>query len=79
MPLTPHCIEDIVPYLIVADAPAGIAFDVTGLGAVEDHRLTMPDGTVGHAALRLGDRRVYLADVFPGEGRSRRAQACVRL
>ena len=30
----------------------------------------MPDGKVGHAELRLGDRRVYLADEFPDEGQS---------
>jgi PhnB protein len=61
-------IDDVVPYLIVADAPAALAFYVSGLGAVEDHRLTMPDGKVGHAELRFGGRRVYVADEFPGEG-----------
>ncbi len=67
MPNTVH-IDDVVPYLIVADAIAAIEFYVTGLGAVEDHRLTMPDGKVGHAELRFGARRVYLADEFPSEG-----------
>lgn len=68
MPSTSHVIEDVVPYLIVADAPAAIAFYVCGLGAVEDHRLTMADGKVGHADLRLGGRRVCVADEFPSEG-----------
>jgi PhnB protein len=61
-------IDDVVPYLIVADAPAALSFYVTGLGAVEDHRLLMPDGKVGHAELRFGVRRVYVADEFPSEG-----------
>ena len=68
MPSTSHVIDDVVPYLIVADAPAAIAFYVASLGAVEDHRLTMPDGKVGHAELRLGSRRLYVADEFPSEG-----------
>jgi PhnB protein len=68
VPRTSHVINDVVPYLIVADAPDAIAFYVSGLGAVEDHRLTMPDGKIGHAELRLGGRRVYVADEFPSEG-----------
>jgi len=68
VPSTSHVIDDVVPYLIVADAPAAIAFYVSGLGAVEDHRLTMPDGKIGHAELRLGGGRLYLADEFPSEG-----------
>jgi PhnB protein len=67
MPSTSR-IDDVVPYLIVADATAALEFYATGLGAVEDHRLTMPDGKVGHAELRFGGRRVYVADEFPTEG-----------
>jgi PhnB protein len=61
-------VDDVVPYLIVADAAAALSFYVSGLGAVEDHRLTMPDGKIGHAQVRFGDRRVYVADEFPREG-----------
>jgi PhnB protein len=68
VPSTSHVIDDVVPYLVVADAPGAIAFYVAGLGAVEDYRLTMPDGKVGHAELRLGGRRLYVADEFPDEG-----------
>ncbi|MGZ4726919.1 MAG: VOC family protein [Acidimicrobiales bacterium] len=57
-----------MPYLIVADAAAAPEFYVAGFGAVEDHRLTMPDGKVRHAELRFGVRRVYVADEFPSEG-----------
>ena len=64
MPSTSHVL-DVVPYLIVADAAAALAFYVAGLGAIEDHRLLMSDGKVGHAELRFGDRRVYVADEFP--------------
>ena len=46
-------VDDVVPYLIVADAAAALSFYVSGLGAVEDHRLTMPDGKIGHAEVRL--------------------------
>lgn len=61
-------VEDVIPYLIVVDAAAALAFYVDGFGAVEDHRLTMPDGKIGHAELRFGSRRVYVADEFPSEG-----------
>jgi PhnB protein len=67
MPSTSH-ILDVVPYLIVAVAAAALALYVAGLGAIEDHRLSMSDGKVGHAELRFGDRRVYVADEFPHEG-----------
>lgn len=67
MPSKSH-IDDVVPYLIVADAVAALDFYVAGLGAVEDHRLTMPDGKVGHAELRFGGHRVYVADEFRTEG-----------
>jgi PhnB protein len=68
VPSRSHVIDDVVPYLIVADALAAIAFYVSGFGAVEDHRLTMPDGKIGHAELHLGGRRLYVADEFPSEG-----------
>jgi uncharacterized glyoxalase superfamily protein PhnB len=71
-------IDDVVPYLIVADAPAAISFYISGLGAVEDYRLTMPGGKVGHAELRLGDRRLCVADEFPDEGQVARLRKCVR-
>jgi PhnB protein len=63
-----HLVEDVVPYLIVADGAAALAFYEGGLGAREDHRLTMPDGKIGHAEIRFGDRRVYVADEFRDEG-----------
>jgi PhnB protein len=58
----------VIPYLIVRDATAAIAFYVSGLGATEAFRLSMPDGKIGHAELRFGTDLVYLADEFPDQG-----------
>ena len=59
----------LVPYLIVRDAKAAIAFYVAAFGASEDYRLLDPtDGRVGHAELRLGDSALYLADEYPDFG-----------
>jgi len=31
-------------------------------------RLTQPDGSIGHAELRIGDSKIMLSDEFPGMG-----------
>ena len=42
------------PYLTVKDAAAAIEFYRAAFGAVEQFRLTGPDGRIGHAELRIG-------------------------
>ena len=44
------------PYLTVKDAAAAIDFYRAAFGAVEQFRLTGPDGRIGHAELRIGGR-----------------------
>jgi uncharacterized glyoxalase superfamily protein PhnB len=58
----------LVPYLVVADARAAIAFYVDALGATEVYRLVGPDGRIGHAELDLGTGRLMLADAYPEYG-----------
>ena len=61
----------VAPYLCVRGAAEAIDFYVEVFGAVEDgERFVDPDGKVGHAELRLGDSRIYLADEYPGYGMS---------
>jgi len=57
-----------VPYLSVRNAAEAIAFYMRAYGAVELMRVTMPDGVIGHAELRIGEARFMLADEFPGMG-----------
>jgi uncharacterized glyoxalase superfamily protein PhnB len=56
--------QTIIPYLQYDDAPAAIAFLCAAFGFTEAMRYPMPDGTVGHAELAMGDDRVYLASVW---------------
>jgi PhnB protein len=61
--------HSITPHLIVKGAPEAIEFYKKAFGAEELGRMPMPspDGTmkVGHAEIKIGDSRVFLADEFP--------------
>ena len=58
----------VAPYLAIKDAARALAFYAKGFGAIETYRLTLPDGRVGHAEIRLGDSLIMLADEFPEFG-----------
>jgi PhnB protein len=63
--------EAVAPYLSVRGAAEAIDFYVEVFGAVEDgERFVDPEGRVGHAELRLGGSRIYLAEESPGYGMS---------
>ena len=52
----------VVPYFSVKGASDAIAYYKKAFGAEELMRMPMPDGTVGHAELKIGDSIVMLAD-----------------
>lgn len=54
--------QTITAYLAVADAPKAIDFYKAAFGAEELMRFAMPDGSIGHAELRIGDSIFYLAE-----------------
>jgi PhnB protein len=58
----------VTPYLAVKNAAKALDFYQRGFGATEIYRLTLPDGRVGHAEIRIGDSIVMLADEFPEYG-----------
>jgi PhnB protein len=58
----------VIPYLIVSDGTAAIAFYQRVFGAKLRMRLDGPDGKVGHAELEIGDSLVMLADEHPEMG-----------
>jgi PhnB protein len=58
----------VTAYLSVDGADAAIDFYVRAFGAEERYRLDMPDGSVGHAEIAIGDTTVMLADEFPDMG-----------
>lgn len=67
-PFVPEGHHSVAPYLVVKDAARALEFYVRAFGAVELERMTMPDGRIGHAELRLGDSVLMIADEFPEEG-----------
>lgn len=58
-------INSITPHLVCEGAADAIAFYKQAFGAVELMRLAGEDGRVMHAALKIGDSTLMLADDFP--------------
>ena len=58
----------VTPYLAVKNAAKALDFYTRGFGATELYRLTLPDGRIGHAEIRIGDSIVMLAEEFPEYG-----------
>src|SRR4051812_31386510 len=62
----------ITPHLVIKGAAEAIEFYKKAFGAEELHRMPFPqpDGSVkiGHAALQIGDSRLFLAEEFPNYG-----------
>jgi PhnB protein len=56
------------PMLVYADAPAALEFLTKAFGFEERFRMDMPDGSVGHAELGLGDEVVMLASEWQAGG-----------
>ena len=56
------------PYLTVKGAAAAIDFYRAAFGAVEQFRLTGPDGRIGHAELKIAGATVMLSDEWPDFG-----------
>ena len=54
----------ILPGLAYDDAPAAIEFLCRAFGFEETFRLDMPDGSIGHAELSLGNGAVSLATTW---------------
>ena len=61
----PEGYQSVIPYLHVNGAAKLIAFMKEVFDAKEIAVYPRPDGTVGHAALRIGDSVIELADVSP--------------
>ena len=66
--MTENQIEEVFPYLRTRNANAAIEFYKQAFGAVEDFRLTDPNGRVGHAELKFGKATVMRSDEYPEYG-----------
>ena len=54
--------SSVTPYLIVRGAAKAIDFYKRAFGAVELFRFEGPDGTLGHAEIKIGNSPIMLAD-----------------
>ena len=60
--------HSVTPYLIAKDAHAAIAFYKEAFGAVETCKLLMPDGSICHAEIQIGDSKVMIGEECPQWG-----------
>lgn len=68
VPTTPPGYHTVTPYLIAKDAHAAIAFYKQAFGAVETCKLLMPDGSICHAEIQIGDAKIMLGEECPQWG-----------
>lgn len=65
----PKGMHTVTPHIVVRNAANAIEFYKQAFGAKELHRMYMPDGkTIMHAAIRIGDSVIMMADEFPDMG-----------
>ena len=62
VPNPPPGYHTLTPYMTVRDARAAIAFYIKAFGAEKTLQLDMPDGSIAHAEIRIGDSMVMLAE-----------------
>jgi uncharacterized glyoxalase superfamily protein PhnB len=56
------------PMIVYADARAALDFLAEAFGFTERFRMDLPDGSVGHAEVGLGDEVVMVASEWPAGG-----------
>jgi uncharacterized glyoxalase superfamily protein PhnB len=64
----PEGMHSITPHLVCAGASKALDFYQKAFGATELARLPGPDGRLMHAAMKIGDSTVMLADEMPEWG-----------
>jgi PhnB protein len=64
----PKDYHSVTPYLVINGAAQAIEYYKNVFGATELFRMNGPDGTVGHAELKIGDSHIMLADENPSMG-----------
>lgn len=64
----PEGMHSVTPHLVCAGAAQAIDFYKQAFGATELARLPGPHGKIMHAAVRIGDSTVMLADEMPEYG-----------
>ena len=62
----PEGYHTVTPYLMVEGVPKLIEFLKAAFGAREIHRTALPDGSVMHAEVQIGDSRVMMGEARGG-------------
>src|SRR3972149_753326 len=62
----PPGMRSVTPYLVIQGAARAIEFYKRAFGAKEIDRSPMPDGTLLHATIKIGDSVIMMSDEFPG-------------
>ncbi|MCI0701657.1 MAG: VOC family protein [Planctomycetia bacterium] len=60
--------HSVTPYITVRGAAKAIEFYKQAFGATEVMRFAMPDGTIAHAEIKIGDSVIMLCDEMPAFG-----------
>ena len=58
----PDGYHTLTPYINVKGAVEAIEFYKKAFGAKEIGRITMPDGSIGHAEIEIGDSKILLTE-----------------
>ena len=58
----PKGFHSLTPYITVKNTRNALEFYKNAFGAKEVERYAMPDGTIGHALIEIGDSRIMIAD-----------------
>jgi uncharacterized glyoxalase superfamily protein PhnB len=66
----PRGYHTVTPNLVCRGAADAMAFYRKAFGAREIMRMPMPDGSVAHAEMQIGDSRIMLGDEMPQMGAS---------
>ena len=64
----PEGMHTVTPHLVINGAAKAIDFYKRAFGAQEIGRFPTPDGRLMHAAIKIGDSHIFLADEFPEMG-----------
>lgn len=65
LPGVPKGMNSVSPYLVVADGAKQIEFLQRAFAGVVEHRSDLPNGTLMHAQVRIGDTVVMLGQARP--------------
>jgi PhnB protein len=64
----PDGYHSLTPYLIIQGAAGALEFYQKAFGATELFRMAAPNGSIGHAEIKIGDSILMLADTCPVMG-----------